>query len=132
MKRSRRGPRHPAPHGIFAAGVQVFRLYPDGTVLDVLVKPAPGHADGAAVARWLRREEVVPGVHTARYERQGAAISFTTRSHVRNEDIAVRGTWADGRLTLGMAGSCWKTAPRTFIRLDQPRPVQPFRPSRVI
>jgi hypothetical protein len=120
MKRGKRRPRPPALQGVFANGVQVFRFYPDGTVLDVLVKPAPGPESGAAVAHWLRRDEVIRGVHAARYERRGVDVSFTTRSHLKDEDIAVRGTWADGRLTLGQVGCGWKTEPRTYVRLDTP------------
>ncbi|MEU2259367.1 hypothetical protein ABZ557_03620 [Streptomyces sp. NPDC019645] len=36
--------------------MQVFRFYPDGTVLDVLVRPAPRTENAATIATWLRRE----------------------------------------------------------------------------
>ncbi|MFC4562816.1 hypothetical protein ACFO4E_13195 [Nocardiopsis mangrovi] len=114
----RSGRRVPALVGIFAEGVQVFRFYADGTVLDVLVEPAPGPRSGAVIARWLRREAPGPGVHSARYEQRGRDIAFTTRGHVGRGDIAVRGTWVDGRLTLSRAGEGWAVGPRLYTRLD--------------
>ncbi|SDN58161.1 hypothetical protein [Streptomyces wuyuanensis] len=65
--------RGPVPlSGIFSADVQVFRFYRDGTVLDVLVRPAPRPENAAANATWLRREVPIPGVRTARYEQHVA------------------------------------------------------------
>ncbi|MER6569009.1 hypothetical protein ABT288_23205 [Streptomyces sp. NPDC001093] len=107
--------------GIFAADLQVFRFYEDGTVLDVLVRPAPRPEDAEALARWLRRETPISGVHTAHFEQRGARIAFTTRGHLRPEEIRVRGTWSHGRLTLGLAGSGWEIKPQHFSRLDVAR-----------
>ncbi|MEU9393830.1 hypothetical protein AB0D86_28010 [Streptomyces sp. NPDC048324] len=116
---NRNGSRRAAPLcGIFASDLQVFRFYEDGTVLDVLVRPAPRPEDAAALARWLRRETPLSGVHTARFEQRGARIAFTTYGHLRPEEIAVRGTWSYGRLTLGLKGVGWKIEPQLFSRLD--------------
>ncbi|WP_336208565.1 hypothetical protein [Nonomuraea sp. LPB2021202275-12-8] len=106
------------PSGIYAAEEQVFRFYPDGVVLDVLVKPSPGPAEGQAVATWLHREaEPLGGVHLARYEISDGSISFTTRSHFRDESVEVRGSWSAGRLVLALreAGR-WRTE-RDFPRI---------------
>jgi hypothetical protein len=97
--------------------VQVFRFYPDGTVLDVLVRPAPAPGDARALAHWLRRESPRPGVHPARYTLRGSRLAFTTRGHLRDEEITVHGTWAAGRLTLSATGPGWGTGPRPFTRL---------------
>ncbi|MFG3309183.1 hypothetical protein [Streptomyces wuyuanensis] len=119
-RRNRR--RRPVPlSGIFSADVQVFRFHPDGTVLDVLVRPAPRPENAGAIATWLRREVRTPGVHTARYEQHGVHVAFTTRGHVRDEEIEVRGTWSKGQLTLGLARRGRETTPRRFARLDIPR-----------
>lgn len=115
----RNGSRRAAPlSGIFASDLQVFRFYEDGTVLDVLVRPAPRPEDAEALARWLRREKPLSGVHTAHFEQRGARIAFTTRGHLRPEEIKVRGTWSHGRLTLGLTGVGWKIEPQLFSRLD--------------
>jgi hypothetical protein len=86
--------------GIYAADVQVFRFYPDGTVLDVLVKPPPGSEYGEAIAGWLRRENPPRGVYVSTYALKGHAVSFTSRSHFRDGPVQVQGTWANHRLTL--------------------------------
>ncbi len=104
--------------GIFAADLQVFRFYRDGTVLDVLVRPAPGPRDAEDIARWLRREDPVAGVRTAHYEMQGRRVALTTRSHLRDEDVTVRGTWVNGSLSLSSTGPGWTTGPQDFVRLD--------------
>ncbi|GAA2439511.1 hypothetical protein [Streptomyces macrosporus] len=115
----RRTSRGPAPVvGIYAAGRQVFRFHPDGVVLDALVRPAPSPRDGAAIAGWLRRDNPLSGVHTARYDQRGPTIAFTTRSHLREEEVGVCGTWSRGRLTLSLAGQGWSIPARPFIRLD--------------
>lgn len=41
--------------------------------------------------------------------------------HFRSEEIRVRGTWSNGRLTLGLAGSGWEIKPQRFSRLDVAR-----------
>ncbi|WP_049557855.1 hypothetical protein [Nonomuraea sp. SBT364] len=85
--------------------MQVFRFYPDGVVLDVLVKPAPGPAEGRLVETWLRRDPLLGGVHLARYELSGGVVTFTARGHLRDEAVEVRGRWSGGRLVLdGWAG----------------------------
>ncbi|MER5319229.1 hypothetical protein [Streptosporangium roseum] len=91
-----------SPYGIYAAEEQVFRFYPDGVVLDVLVKPAPGPAEGQAIATWLHRDAPAPlnGIHLARYDFSEGFISFTTRSHFRDEAVVVRGRWSADRLIL--------------------------------
>ncbi|MEI5006857.1 hypothetical protein RB196_05555 [Streptomyces sp. PmtA] len=78
--------------------MQVFRFHPDGTVLGVLVRPAPRPENAATIATWLRREPPTPGVHPARYEQHGERVAFTTRGRLRDEEIEVRGTWSEGRL----------------------------------
>ncbi|WP_326819655.1 hypothetical protein [Streptosporangium sp. NBC_01756] len=90
------------PFGIYAAEEQVFRFYPDGVVLDVLVKPAPRPAEGQAIAAWLHRKASAPlsGVYLAHYEFSEGFISFTTRSHFRDEAIDVCGRWSVDRLIL--------------------------------
>ncbi|MDQ1008027.1 hypothetical protein QFZ82_002512 [Streptomyces sp. V4I23] len=99
----------------------MFRFYPDGTVLDALVRPAPQPTSAAALEGWLRREDSKPGVYVARYVLDGEQVAFTTRGHYREEEIKVRGTWARGALTLGMVGRGWEIQPRRFSRLDQAR-----------
>ncbi|MFI6797132.1 hypothetical protein [Streptosporangium canum] len=91
-----------SPYGIYAAEEQVFRFYPDGVVLDVLVKPAPGPAEGQVIATWLHREAPAPlnGIHLAHYDFSDGFISFTTRSHFRDETVGVRGRWSANRLIL--------------------------------
>lgn len=79
------------PNGIFAADVQVFRFYPEGTVLDVLVKPPPGPDSGALIASWLRRDSPVRGVHETTYQRVGRRISFSTVDHVHGGVVEVTG-----------------------------------------
>ncbi|MFF4747311.1 hypothetical protein QRN89_20155 [Streptomyces chengbuensis] len=120
MTRRNRRQRPVRLSGIFSADVQVFRFYPDGTVLDVLVRPAPRPENAATIATWLRRELPTPGVHTARYEQHGERVAFT-RGHLRDEEIEVRGTWSEGRLALGLAGRGRGLAPRRFARLDAAR-----------
>jgi hypothetical protein len=92
--------RRARPSGIYAADVQVFRFYPDGLVLDVLVKPAPNASIGPAIERWLRRESPPSGVHTARYTMSAHQISFTTPSHFGRGNVEVSGTWRADRLIL--------------------------------
>ncbi|MFJ8077934.1 hypothetical protein ACIQ7Q_29430 [Streptomyces sp. NPDC096176] len=99
----------------------MFRFYADGTVLDVLVRPAPQPTNAATLAGWLRKDNSLPGVHTARYVLEGDHVSFTTRGHYRDEEITVRGTWSRGALTLGIAGRGWEIGPRRFSRLDPAR-----------
>jgi hypothetical protein len=90
------------PDGIFAADVQVFRFYPDGTVLDVLVKPAPGLAEGPQIASWLRRENRLAGVHETRYRRIARRISFSAEDHVHGGSVEVSGTCRGDELTLDL------------------------------
>ncbi|MEV6107982.1 hypothetical protein AB0M28_25245 [Streptomyces sp. NPDC051940] len=110
-----------APQGVFAAGIQVFRFYPDGVVLDVLVKPEPGREHGAQIAGWLRRESPPRGVHTARYELLDGVLTFRSPSHLRDgEVIECTGTWRGGELRLGFAGRGWKREPATYRLLWGP------------
>jgi hypothetical protein len=90
------------PNGIFAADVQVFRFYPDGTVLDVLVKPAPRPAQGALIASWLRPDNRLRGVHETRYGRAGRRISFSTEDHVHGGSVEVTGTCHGDELILDL------------------------------
>lgn len=91
--------------GIFAADVRVFRFYPDGTVLAVLVKPAPGPEDAARIAEWLRPEDPPAGVAVAQYTLRGTRVAFTVPGRGREgEAVAVTGTWKRGALTLDMTG----------------------------
>ncbi|MFE3462027.1 hypothetical protein ACFXKD_31170 [Nocardiopsis aegyptia] len=122
MARSRRGRRDLGLVGIFAAGVQVFRFYPDGTVLDVLVKPPPDTRDAVAIDRWLRPGEAPAGVHTTRYTRRGHRISFTTRSHLGGAPISVSGTWSKGALRLTLTGDGRTGTQTPFRRLDDGGP----------
>ncbi|MER7212492.1 hypothetical protein ABT340_36015 [Streptosporangium sp. NPDC000239] len=98
--RKARAPRRPAE--IHAAGEQVFRFFPDGVVLDVLVKPAPGPEEGRAIATWLNRDVPLGGVHVARYDLRDGVVSFTTRSHFLDGAVEARGTWRGGRLVLDL------------------------------
>jgi hypothetical protein len=100
--------------GIYAADVQVFRFYPDGLVLDVLVKPAPDASQGPAIARWLRRESLLSGVHAARYAVSAHRISFTTPGHLGRGEVETSGTWRGGRLVLGARQDGRVTPPRQF------------------
>ncbi|MEV4891676.1 hypothetical protein AB0K48_20060 [Nonomuraea sp. NPDC055795] len=86
--------------GIYAGDEQVFRFYPDGLVLDVLVRPAPTPRSGALIATWLRREDPPAGVNTARYTRDGGAYTFETGSHLRDEQVVVRVTKAKDHLVV--------------------------------
>jgi hypothetical protein len=98
------------PNGIFAADVQVFRFYPEGTVLDVLVKPAPGPAQGTLIASWLRRDNRLSGVHETRYRRVGRRISFSAQDHTNGGAVAVTGTYRGDELTLDLGyrgGTLW-------------------------
>ena len=90
------------PDGIFAADVQVFRFYPDGTVLDVLVKPAPGPADGALIASWLRADNPLNGVHRTTYRRTARRISFVAEDHVHGGTVEVTGTCRGDELVLDL------------------------------
>ncbi len=119
--RRRPGGRSARLSGIFAADEQVFRFHPDGTVLDVLIKPAPGPEDAALLAGWLRREAPVRGVHTAHYELRGPRLSFTSHSHLRDEDVEVVGTWARGQLSLALSGRGWTLLARPFVRIGDGR-----------
>lgn len=113
----RRRPR-PGLSGIFAAGPQVLRFYPDGLVLDVLVRPAPGPAAGGLIESWLRRENPPPGVHEARFELRSGRVAFTTPSHFRADGTRTfRGTWRGGRLTLDTAGDGRRESAVVFTRL---------------
>jgi hypothetical protein len=118
MARSRRGRSGPGLEGIFAADVQVFRFYPDGTVLDVLVKPPPSPRDAVAVDRWLRPGDAPRGVHTTRYTRHGHRIAFTTRDHLSGAPVPVRGTWSKGNLRLTLTRAGRRGAETLFRRLD--------------
>ncbi|MBA8949415.1 hypothetical protein ACFQU9_28580 [Actinomadura namibiensis] len=91
-----------APQGIFAADVRVFRLYPDGTVLDVLVKPAPGPAEAALIATWLVPDPLPAGVHATRYTRDGRHIGFSTRDRIHGTDVEVTGTYRGDALLLDL------------------------------
>ncbi|MEV4332605.1 hypothetical protein AB0K02_19030 [Streptomyces sp. NPDC049597] len=119
MARRRQRRKAPPLNAIFAADTQVFRFYPDGTVLDVLVRPAPQPSSAETLAGWLRRDNVIPGVHVARYVLEGEQVTFTTRGRYRDEEITVRGTWVRGVLTLGQVGRGWEIPPRRFQRFDQ-------------
>ncbi|MFC4007888.1 hypothetical protein ACFOY2_11680 [Nonomuraea purpurea] len=107
------------PSGIYAAGPQVFRFYPDGVVLDVLVKPPPGPDEGQAVAAWLHRDAPAPlnGVHVARYDFSEGAISFTTRSHFHNGVIDLRGSWRRDYLTLDLRDAGRVQPGLRFVRI---------------
>ncbi|MFI1358060.1 hypothetical protein ACH4TV_31415 [Streptomyces sp. NPDC020898] len=59
--------------------------------------------------------------HSARYELHGQRVAFTTRSHLKVAVIAVCGTWSNGWLTLGLAGTGWEIKPRHSARLDAAR-----------
>ncbi|MEV6218587.1 hypothetical protein [Nocardia sp. NPDC051833] len=101
--RTRRGLSARGPSGIFAADVQVFRFYPDGTALDVLIKPAPTSADGPEIETWLRRESPVDGVHVTQYTRSaGNRLAFTSTSHLYNCIVEVDGIWSGRRMTLNL------------------------------
>ncbi|MFI6502213.1 hypothetical protein [Nonomuraea typhae] len=78
--------------GIYACDIQVFRFYPDGLALDVLVQPAPGPGQGPLIATWLRREEPPTGVRTARYTLSSGVYTFETRGHLRDEPVIVQVT----------------------------------------
>lgn len=88
--------------GIFAADVQVFRFFPDCTVLDVLVKPAPGSEVGETIAGWLRKDAPIAGVHVSRYVIQRHNVSFTSRSHWGDWPVEVQGSWSGRSLTLNV------------------------------
>lgn len=105
--------------GIYASDVQVFRFYPDGLVLDVLVKPAPDASHGPAIARWLRRESSLAGVHAARYVACGGRISFITPGHLGEGGVEMSGTWRAGRLVL-RARNGGRAAPERSFRLIWP------------
>lgn len=102
--------------GVFAADTQVFRFYPDGTVLDVLVRPAPGHSDGETIARWLRRDNPLRGVHAVPDEQYGKHHARTPagRGHHRPRHLVARPPrlepgrtgLADGPSALHTAGRC--------------------------
>ncbi len=110
--------------GIFAADVQVFRFYPDGTVLDVLVKPAPGPDQAAAIERWLRPDTAPRGTHSSTYTLRGKQLSFTTRGHFDDARVTVQGTWRQDELVLDMAGGGRTLKALRFRRLDVGRPVR--------
>ncbi|GAA4104343.1 hypothetical protein [Nonomuraea soli] len=88
--------------GIYAGDVQVFRFYRDGMVLDALVRPAPGAADGEAIAQWLVPEAATPGrgIYVARYAVRDGVLRFTTRSHLRDEVVEVEARVGRDQLTL--------------------------------
>jgi hypothetical protein len=90
------------PNGIFGADQQVFRFYPDGTVLDVLVKPAPGPAQGALIASWLCPDNRLRGVHKTRYRRAGRRISFSAEDHIHGGAVEVTGTCHGDELILDL------------------------------
>lgn len=90
------------PDGIYTADVRVFRFYPEGTVLDVLVKPAPGPAQGALIATWLRPDNPLGGVHETRYRLAGGRISFSTEDRVHGGVVTVTGTCHGGELILDL------------------------------
>ncbi|WP_147472844.1 hypothetical protein [Streptomyces triticirhizae] len=113
--------RRPRVEGIFASDIQVFRFYPDGTVLDVLVKPAPGPNQAAAIERWLRPGTAPRGVHRSTYTVDGRRLSFTTRSHVKEARVTVQGVWHGGELVLDLTGGGRTEKARRFRRLDTGR-----------
>ncbi|MGH3392877.1 MAG: hypothetical protein ACRDOO_28755 [Actinomadura sp.] len=90
------------PNGIYTADVHVLRFYPEGAVLDVLVKPAPGPAQGALIASWLRSGNPLRGVHETRYRLAGRRISFSTEDHVHGGVVEVTGTCHDSELILDL------------------------------
>jgi hypothetical protein len=118
VKSSKRARKQAGLSGIFAADVQVFRFYPDGTLLDVLIKPAPGPSQGEVIERWLRPESPPRGVHTTSYKLDGRRVSFTTRGHLKDEKITALGTWVKGVLTLDLTGQGWQRKGVQFTRLD--------------
>ncbi|GAA3890987.1 hypothetical protein [Streptomyces sedi] len=106
------------PVGIFAADVRVFRLYRDGTVLDVLVKPAPGPEQAAALARWLRPDNPMRGVHRSTYTLRGRRLSFATRGHLDGGIVTVDGIWNGDALLLDITGGGRTERARRFRRID--------------
>ncbi|MGW4498809.1 hypothetical protein ACWENR_09335 [Micromonospora sp. NPDC004336] len=112
-------PRRARLSGIYASDIQVFRFYPDGLALDVLVKPAPDATHGPAIARWLRRESPLSGVHAVRYAVSADRISLTTPGHFGAGDVEVSGTWRGGRLVL-RARHGGRAAPDRLFRLIWP------------
>ncbi|KAB8161835.1 hypothetical protein FH609_020120 [Streptomyces sp. 3MP-14] len=119
MSPTRRGRgRLPRVEGIFASDIQVFRFFADGTVLDVLVKPAPGPDQAAAIEGWLRPGTAQRGVHRSTYAVSGGRLSFTTRSHVNEARITVQGVWRGGQLVLDLTGGGRVEKARRFQRID--------------
>ncbi|SOD60686.1 hypothetical protein SAMN06297387_102216 [Streptomyces zhaozhouensis] len=106
------------PVGIFVADVRVLRLYPDGTVLDVLVKPAPGPGQAAAIARWLRPDNPMRGVHRGTYSLRGKRLSFTTRGHLHDGPVTVNGMWRGDELLLDITDGGRTVKARRFRRID--------------
>ncbi|MBB5075496.1 hypothetical protein [Nonomuraea endophytica] len=102
--------------GIYAGEEQVFRFYPDGLVLDVLVRPAATPQSGALIATWLRREDPPASVHTARYTRDGGAYTFETRGHLRDEQVVVQVTKAKDHLVVDRRDG---GRPRRNLRFDR-------------
>lgn len=101
--RSPSGRSRPGPSGIFAADIQVFRFYPDGVVLDVLIKPAPTSANVSLIETWLRRESVLAGVHVTQYTLStGNRVAFTSASHLYNCMVEVDGVWSGRHMTLNL------------------------------
>ncbi|MFE4459483.1 hypothetical protein ACFROC_19180 [Nocardia tengchongensis] len=101
--RSRRGETRCGLSGIYAADVRVFRFYPDGAVLDALIKPAPTSADVPVIETWLRRESVPAGVHITRYTLSaGNRVAFTSASHFDNCMVEVDGVWSGRHMTLNL------------------------------
>ncbi|MFI6481494.1 hypothetical protein ACIBH1_26425 [Nonomuraea sp. NPDC050663] len=105
--------------GIYAGDVQVFRFYRDGVVLDALVRPAPGVAEGEAIARWLVPEAATPGrgIHVARYEVRGGVLRFTTRGHLRDEVVEVEARVGRDHLTVTRRDGGRRTTGLRFERI---------------
>ncbi|MER7335006.1 MULTISPECIES: hypothetical protein [unclassified Micromonospora] len=82
-----------------------------------LASGLPDASHGPAIARWLRRESPLNGVHTARYVASGGRISFTTPGHFGEGDVETSGTWRAGRLVLRARHGGHAAPERLFRRI---------------
>ncbi|MDI2132362.1 hypothetical protein [Yinghuangia seranimata] len=90
--------------GIYAADLHVLRLYPDGLVLSVFVKPAPRPSDGEVIESWLRRDEPRPLVRRCHYTLDGSTVllRLPQGSPLNDEPLTLHGTWGADHLVLNV------------------------------
>lgn len=112
--------RSRVPDGIFAGDERVLRLYPDGTALHVIIKPAPGVDEGARIATWLRKGNHLDGVRETPYARNGDRVTLSTTDPISGLPMEITGTSRGDELTLDLKMPGRQLRGVTFYRIWPP------------